>query len=90
MPQEPVDWEFFGDLPPTTTSNIDHRIFAGGELVAKYTGRFRVETTVADEYTLVIDNVTRNEGGWYRCVDETGSGKDRQTAYISVTVRDGE
>ena len=55
--QIPVDWIFSAD---------EDCIYCSGVLSYKYLGRFSVKASVAGEYTLRVNNVTKNDAGFIR------------------------
>ena len=76
----PVDWEFTG-------KNGIKYLYLSGILTYKYEDRFSVNTTVAGEYTLHVKNITDDDEGDYRCIDDAGFGPDEASAHLKVTGR---
>ena len=56
-----------------------------GTLTHKYIGRYSVNTSVVGQYSLHIENVTKNDSGIYRCIDDAGFGPDNASAWLFVT-----
>ena len=63
----PVNWEFSGEI---------NCIYCIGTLAYKYIGRFSVNIWVVGEYTLRVENVTRN--------DSSGVGSDKTSIELIV------
>ena len=49
-----------------------------------YKSGFRIDTSIAGLYKLIIDNVTNRHAGRYDCFDKEGYGKVKASAYLNV------
>ena len=47
-------------------------IYCAGAINDVHEGRYRMKTSIAGEYTLIIDELTVNDSGIYKCVDAAG------------------
>ena len=75
----PVKWEFDGEKDC---------IFCIGMLTYRYIGRYSVNESVVGEYTLRVENITKNDSGIYTCIDDSGSGPERASAGLVVEGED--
>ena len=71
----PVDWRFSGE---------EDCIYCSGFLSYKYIGRYSVNASVAGEYTLRVENITKKDEGVYTCIDNAGFGPDEASASLTI------
>ena len=71
----PVNWEFGG---------LKQSIYCMGELNHVYGRRYSVNTFVAGVYILRVGNITQNDAGIYKCINNAGFGPEEAVAELII------
>jgi hypothetical protein len=68
--EETVEWVRYKDL----SNSVDELIYSGGKIYKDFTDRFRIDTTIENEYNLVIHDASIQDNGVYVCKEKNGFG----------------